>query len=50
MTAERFFAGLAIASFAGLVLLLAWCEWPRKPKPTIRPTVPANRLPPHPDL
>lgn len=45
MKAEYFFGALAIASFAGLVLLLA-CDWSRKPKPTIRPTVPANRLPP----
>jgi hypothetical protein len=44
MNAERIFAGLAIASFAGLVLLLAW---PRKRPPVIRPTVPASRWPPH---
>lgn len=47
MIAERIFAGLAIASFAALALLLAWCEWPRKHKPTRRPTVPADRLPPY---
>lgn len=47
MTAERFFAGLAIASFAGLALLLARWQWPRKRKPVIRPTVPASRWPPH---
>lgn len=47
MTAEHVFAGLAIASFALLVLLLAWCEWPSKRPPTVRPTVPASRWPPH---
>ncbi|HEV2540208.1 MAG TPA: hypothetical protein VGU03_10925 [Frateuria sp.] len=47
MTAEHLFAGLAIASLAGLVLLIVWCEWPRKPRPTYRATVPASRWPPH---
>lgn len=45
MTAEQFFAGLAIACFTLLGLL--WCELPRKRKHVIRPTAPASRWPPY---
>ncbi|UGB46985.1 hypothetical protein LQ772_06755 [Frateuria edaphi] len=47
MTAEHFFAGLAIASFSTLALLIVRWSWPRRRPPVIHPTVPASRWPPY---
>lgn len=45
MTAEQFFAGVAIFCGLGLALLI-WWDRPRKRPPIVKPHVPANRWPP----